>query len=94
MRRGPARRARRAHGAGYLTVAKLDRLKEEIGWQKAVFVIAMVTDISLVGWTVLNYDTSSPLLRVLCIAGAFVITGVVAFVSIAAYAKLGELEDE
>ena len=36
-------------------MAKIDKLKEEIGWLKVIFAILIATDISLVAWVVQNY---------------------------------------
>ena len=36
-------------------MAKVDKLKEEIGWLKVIFAILIATDISLVAWVVQNY---------------------------------------
>ena len=35
-------------------MAKIDKLKEEIGWLKVIFAILIVTDISLVAWGIQN----------------------------------------
>ena len=43
-------------------MAKIDKLKEEIGWLKVIFAILIATDISLVAWVVQNYGKTGPLL--------------------------------
>ena len=45
-------------------MAKLDRLKEEIGWLKLVFGILVAIDASLVGWLAQNYATANRMLVV------------------------------
>jgi len=52
-------------------MAKLDRLKEEIGWLKVIFSISVAIDISLVGWIVQNYTKSTQLLIICCALGVF-----------------------
>ena len=40
-------------------MARIDKLKEEIGWLKIVFAILIATDISLVAWGIQNYGKTS-----------------------------------
>ena len=40
-------------------MAKVDRIKEEIGWLKLVFGILVAIDVSLVGWLAQHYATAS-----------------------------------
>ena len=39
-------------------MAKIDRLKEEIGWLKVVFAALLAIGASLVGWLAQNYETA------------------------------------
>jgi hypothetical protein len=53
-------------------MSRADRLKEEIGWLKVVFGIAVALDASLVAWLAQNYATASPIdsgSRLGCCAG-------------------------
>jgi hypothetical protein len=43
-------------------MAKIDRLKEEIGWLKVVFGVLVAIDASLLGWLAQSYGTASRLL--------------------------------
>jgi len=43
-------------------MAKVDRLKEEIGWLKIVFGLLIAIDASLLGWLAQHYATGSCLL--------------------------------
>ena len=72
---------------------KSERLKEEIGWLKVVFAVAVALDASLVAWLAQNYDTSSTLLFVAGVVAAVVLAFVVAYVNRLAYRRLKELED-
>ena len=42
-------------------MAKIDRLKEEIGWLKVMFAVLVAIDASLVGWLAQNYAKASGL---------------------------------
>ena len=55
-------------------MAKLDRLKEEIGWLKVVFGILVAIDASQVGWLAQNYTTASRLLVLAGGAGTAAVT--------------------
>ena len=74
-------------------MAKVDRIKEEIGWLKLVFGVLVAIDVSLVGWLAQHYATAS---RALVLA-AFLPTAVVAFAVVGvnrlAYHRIEQLED-
>ena len=74
-------------------MAKVDRLKEEIGWLKVVFGVLVAIDASLLGWLAQNYSGGS---RLLIVAGSAVAVGVtygVVRVNRLAYRRIKELED-
>ena len=74
-------------------MAKIDRLREEIGWLKVVFGVLVAIDASLLGWLAQNYATAG---RLLILAGAAVIvavTFVVVRVNRLAYRRIEQLED-
>ena len=74
-------------------MAKLDKLKEEIGWMKIIFGILIAADISLLAWVAQNYNETDTLLRYICIFGIVVITGIIFLINKAAYRRIDELED-
>ncbi len=37
-------------------MAKIDKIKEQIGWLKIIFGILVAIDISILGWLANNYD--------------------------------------
>ena len=43
-------------------MARIDRLKEEVGWLKVVFGVLVALDASLLGWLAQNYASASHLL--------------------------------
>ncbi len=74
-------------------MAKLDKLKEEIGWMKIIFGILIAADISLLAWVAQNYNETDTFLRYICIFGIVVITGIIFLINKAAYRRIDELED-
>ena len=36
-------------------MARIDKLKEEIGWLKVIFAISIAADISLIAWLIQNF---------------------------------------
>ena len=74
-------------------MAKLDRLKEEIGWLKIVFGILVAIDASLLGWLAQNYTTASRVLVLAGVAGTVMVTFAVVPVHRLAYDRIQELED-
>ena len=74
-------------------MAKIDRLKEEIGWLKVIFSILIAIDISLVGWIVQNYTKSTLFLLISCALGVLIITAGIIWLNRVAYKKIYELED-
>ncbi len=74
-------------------MAKVDRIKEEIGWLKLLFAGLVAVDATLIGWLAQNYQSAN---RLLVIAGAgavIVLTLAIAWVNRVAYRRIEELED-
>ena len=71
---------------------RAERIKEEIGWLKVMFAVAVALDASLVGWLAQNDTTSTPLF-IPGVVAAVVLAVVVAYVNHLAYRRLKELED-
>ena len=74
-------------------MAKIDRLKEEIGWLKVVFGVLVALNVSLVGWLAQNYATASLTLRLLALGAAGGLVIGIARVNHLAYLRMRELED-
>ena len=75
-------------------MAKLDKVKEEIGWIKAVFSIVLVTDLSLIAWLIQHFDTDGKraiswgcLVLILLLSTAWI------FTNQWIYRKINSLED-
>lgn len=74
-------------------MARVDRLKEEIGWLKVPFGLLLVIDASLLGWLSQSYDTSSPAL-VLAAGGATIAVSISLFrMNGIAYRRLRDIEE-
>ena len=73
-------------------MARIDKLKEEIGWLKIMFAILIATDISLVAWVVQNYGKTGPLLLTVGTIGVIPFTSVIIWINRVAYRKINELE--
>ena len=74
-------------------MSKAERIKEEIGWLKVVFAVAVALDASLIAWFAQNYDTAGPVILVSALATASLLSLVVLYVSRVVYRRLKELED-
>lgn len=74
-------------------MARIDKLKEEIGWLKIIFAILIATDISLIGWLIQSYGKVRLLLSILGALGAFLIMFVIVWINIVAYRKINKMED-
>ena len=74
-------------------MARIDKLKEEIGWLKIIFAILIATDISLVAWGVQNYGKTNPLLLIVGVIGGLLITFAIVWINRIAYRKINELEE-
>lgn len=58
-------------------MAQIDKVKEEIGWLKVIFAILIAADISLVTWLSQNHGKADPLLVIVGVIGAFLVTFVI-----------------
>ena len=74
-------------------MARIDKLKEEIGWLKVIFGISIATDISLIAWLVQNYSKVGRLISLLGAVGAFLIVIAIVLINRIAYKKTDELEE-
>lgn len=74
-------------------MARIDKLKEEIGWLKIIFAILIATDISLIAWLVENYGKAHPILFLFGLIGAILIIFVSIWINNIAYRKINKLEE-
>ncbi|MDE0086723.1 MAG: hypothetical protein OXU23_13475 [Candidatus Poribacteria bacterium] len=74
-------------------MARIDKIKEEIGWLKVIFAILIATDISLIAWLIQSYGRVQLFLSILGVLGALVIMYVIDRLDSIARRKMNELED-
>jgi len=74
-------------------MAKIDELKEEIGWLKVIFGILTAIDISLLGWLAQNTESTTLLLQITAILFIIAVTIGIIVVNKKAYKKMRELKD-
>jgi 4-hydroxybenzoate polyprenyltransferase len=74
-------------------MARIDKLKEEIGWLKVIFAILLATDISLIAWLVQNYGKVNPFLFIIGAFAAILLTFLNVLINSIAYRKIDELEE-
>ena len=74
-------------------MSTLDRIKEELGWLKAVFVVFAAIDVSLIAWVAQHYETASPIALAFGFLGAIVSAAVIVAVNRAALRRFRQLED-
>jgi predicted MFS family arabinose efflux permease len=74
-------------------MAKIDEIKEEIGWLKIVFGILTAIDVSLLGWLAQNYQTKSIYLVFTSVVLIILVTVGIILVNKSAYTKIRKLKD-
>lgn len=74
-------------------MAKLDRIREEIGWLKLVFGVLVAIDASLIAWIAHNYATAEQSLLAMALLGACSLSGAILWINRRAYRRIEELED-
>jgi acyl-coenzyme A synthetase/AMP-(fatty) acid ligase len=74
-------------------MAKVDRLKEEVGWLKVVFGVLVAIDASVLGWLAQNYATARGILALATAGVIVVVTFAIVRVNRLAYRRINELED-
>jgi 4-hydroxybenzoate polyprenyltransferase len=74
-------------------MSKIDRLKEEIGWLKVAFGVAVALDASLVAWLAQNYEKAPFAVVVAAGIGVVALAVAVVIINRRAYSRIMELED-
>jgi hypothetical protein len=74
-------------------MARLGRIKEEIGWLKLVFGALVAVDASLLGWLAQNYGNANSVLLLVGISATMVLTGAIVWVNGTAYRRIQKLEE-
>ncbi len=71
----------------------IDKLKEQIGWLKITYGLALATDISLVAWIFNNINKVSIVKLIISLVVAFFVTLIVFLANKKANDKMNQLED-
>lgn len=74
-------------------MARIDKLKEEIGWLKIIFAISIATDITLIAWLIENFGKVKVFLLIVGLIGVFLVTFIIVQIDRIAHRKIDELED-
>ena len=74
-------------------MSKVDRLKEEIGWLKVAFGVAVAIDASLVAWIAQSYTTARPIVIIAAVVAAIIIAIAIVLINRRAFRRIEELED-
>ncbi len=74
-------------------MAKVERLKEEIGWLKVPFGLLAVVDASLLGWLAQSYATANPVLVFAGGIAIIVVSGSIFSIHRIAYRCIGDIEE-
>jgi hypothetical protein len=74
-------------------MARIDRLKEEVGWLKVVLGILAAIDASLLAWLAQNYTKASGLLLFGDMTAIIVVTFALVRVNRLAYRRIEQMED-
>ncbi len=74
-------------------MARIDRLKEEIGWLKVPFGVLVVVDASLLGWLAQSHADVHPILAFTGGVATIVVTGAVFWINRAAFRRIKRIED-
>lgn len=74
-------------------MSKGDRIKEEIGWLKVAFGIAIALDASVVAGLAQNYATAKPVVVAAAVVAAVVIAAAVVLINRRAFRRIEELEN-
>ena len=74
-------------------MARIDKIKEEIGWLKIIFTVSLATDISLIAWLVQNYGKVNLFLFLTGAFAALLLTFLSVWINRIAYRKIDELEE-
>ena len=70
---------------------KLDKVKEELGWLKVIFEIAVATDLSLMGYLAQHYETQTLTFSILNGVAILFVTVTIILINRKAYKKIDEI---
>jgi len=74
-------------------MARVDRIKEGLGWLKVVFVALVAVDVSLIAWLAQSFKSAETVLVMLAFIAALCTTAAIISVNHVAYKRIAELEN-
>jgi hypothetical protein len=74
-------------------MARIDRIKEEIGWLKLLFGILAAVDVSILGWLAQAHATASKPVLIAGAGAALLVTAGIIWVNVLAHRLIAALED-
>lgn len=74
-------------------MARIDRIKQEIGWLKVQFGLLAVVDASLLGWLAQSYTKANPILVAAASGVSIVVSSGVFQINRIAYRCIDDLEE-
>lgn len=74
-------------------MAKMDEIKEFIGFLKAIFVTMIVIDTSLIAWIFKNFSNESMAKLLVVVALIFVLSSTIAFLFVKILKEIKKLEE-
>ena len=70
---------------------KLDKVKEELGWLKVIFAIAVATNLSLMAYLAQNYKIQDSFFSILNGSAIILVTFLIIIINRKAYKKIDEI---
>ena len=74
-------------------MGKMDKIKEQIGWLKVAFAIAVATAITLIGWLASNYERVQMHLSIASFVVILAVLVLIVIINKIAFKKMDELEE-
>ena len=74
-------------------MGKIDKIKEQIGWLKVAFGIAVATAVTLIGWLASNYESVQIYLSIASFVVILAVLVLIIIINKIAFKKMDELEE-
>ena len=74
-------------------MAKIDKIKEFIGWLKVLFALFFGVDVSLIAYLFLHFDENSIFKDILVVMSLLISLIITVFINVKILNKIDELED-
>jgi len=74
-------------------MAKIDKIKEQIGWLKIIFGLLTAMVVSIIGFIVTSYKVTDPLILILSLVLVVFLSFGIVVTNQKAYTKMDELEE-